>query len=57
MPNLLSRDQYGGYRHPFLVGTHYLGGVGGDSFQPFDWATTSTNNAGITLDNPRTVSV
>ncbi|KAF8963906.1 hypothetical protein BDZ97DRAFT_1904719 [Flammula alnicola] len=27
MPNALGEDQYRGYRHPFLFGIHYLGGL------------------------------
>ena len=29
MPNALPADHHKGYRHPFLFGIHYLGGVGG----------------------------
>lgn len=32
MPDAMrSSDKYRGYRHPFLFGIHYLGGVGGRS--------------------------
>lgn len=35
-------DHYRGYRHPFLFGIHYLGGVGGKL--PTSFLTRNTND-------------
>lgn len=46
------RDFNRGYRHPFLFGIHYLGGVGGQEFLYLSWLSAYTRTL---ADNPRTV--
>ncbi|KAF5375214.1 hypothetical protein D9758_000496 [Tetrapyrgos nigripes] len=46
-------NQHGGYRHPFLVGTHFFGGVGGSSGHS---SLILLAKSEAMTDNPRTIT-